>query len=166
MTHDTSTPIAAAVNEGRAGPAWRFWRSAEGVAHVEFAILMAFFFIPLIIAIHDFGKFGLEWANLRSAAIAGAHLGVQNQTFAQNTTLIEAAARADAGDPSLTVSARNFCQCPTETTESDCNTQCPDNEWNPMYFEVTVSRDIGYIITYPGVPNPYPLSVTAQMRVR
>lgn len=175
MRGDHRDAAAAAAEQGRApaapglrraGAVRRLWQCAEGAMQVEFAIIITFFVVPLLVAVYDFGTFSLQWANLRAAASAGTHYGIQNQTNAQQSTVIEAAARVDADDPTLTVSSRSYCMCPGETTESGCTTTCADNEYNIMYFEVTASRDVDFVISYPGLTNPFPMSVTSTVRVR
>jgi Flp pilus assembly protein TadG len=137
-----------------------------GAISVEFA-LVASAILLVSIGAFDFGRFGLEHMRLSNAARAGVLYGVQDHSTAADLNGMIAATRADAVDTAgeLSVTARQYCQCP-EGGEIACTTTCLDGAFAPMHVEVSVQKDLDLWFAYPGVNSPIQLASTSSMRVR
>ncbi len=144
----------------------RLARCTKGTISVEFALVTAFIFVPLIVVGFDFGSIALKWSQLESAARAGAQYGIRSQTSALELTAMETAVQNDAGDPTLSPTVTQHCQCPGVSTTQDCTATCAGGLYAPMYVEITVTDSVDTMWTYPGLPSPFPITVTAKMRVR
>ena len=128
--------------------------------------LIAIFLASLAIGAFDFGRFGIEKSRITSAARAGAQFGIQDQSTAEDEDGIRQAAQNDASDNTLTVASRRFCSCPNQG-EVGCGENCADDgALAPMYVEVAVDGDVELMFTYPGIPDPVPISSTSTMRLR
>ncbi len=145
----------------------RLARCAKGTISVEFALVTSFIFVPLIVVGFDFGSIALKWSQLESAARAGAQYGIRSQTSAIELAAMETAVQNDAGDPTLSPTVTQYCQCPgVSTAEPNCTGSCAGGLYAPMYVELTVTDSVDTMWTYPGLPSPFPITVTAKMRVR
>ena len=145
------------------GPA----RSRRGNVVVEFGFLVPVLMLLTLGAI-ELGRLGTEWTRVKHAAQAGTQFGVQDQANAANTQGMIDAARFDADDTAneLTISARRYCLCPGEVTEVQCSEKCADDNFSPMYVEVSVSQDLDALIPYFNLPISYPISAQNTGRVR
>lgn len=145
------------------GPA----RSSSGNVVIEFAFLVPVLLLLTLGAV-ELGRLGTEWTRVKHAAHAGTQFGVQDQANAANTQGMIDAARLDADDTDneLTIAARRYCRCPGQTTEVQCSEKCADDNFSPMYVEVTVSRDLAALIPYLDLPVSYPISAENTGRVR
>ncbi len=144
----------------------RLARCTKGTISVEFALVTSFIFVPLIVVGFDFGTIALKWSQLESAARAGAQYGIRSQTSALELTAMETAVQNDAGDPTLSPTVTQYCQCPGVSTTQVCTTACAGGLYAPMYVQITVTDSVDTMWSYPGLPSPFPVTVTAKMRVR
>jgi Flp pilus assembly protein TadG len=151
---------------GFRGALKRWCKSVSGNVTVEFA-----FVIPVLVMIgmgaFDFGRMGLQKITVSSAALAGAQYGTQDFVTAAHTAGMIQAARNDANDTNneLTVTARQYCSCPTDG-EVACTATCSDSSFNFMYVDVTVQDDLTILFAYPGVSKDQTIVSTSTMRVR
>jgi Flp pilus assembly protein TadG len=133
----------------------------RGTSLVEFALvlpLLAF----LIIAMVDFGRGMAISMTLESAARSGAEYG---GLFPQDTAGITTAI-AEALGPGLTsdaVSALPQCRCAGAVV--DCSAVC-NGGGAEIYLTVRVDYAYSPILPYPGIASSYPLTGTAEFRVR
>ncbi len=139
---------------------------ARGTISVEFALLSAFVFLPMIVIGTDLGRLALEWSRLTSAVRAAVQYGIRDQQAAEETDDIVAALRADLGDPTANPTVARYCLCPGSTTAVDCNDLCPDGGYAPMYVDVTHTLPVEMWFDYPGLPQPMSLTASARIRVR
>ena len=141
-------------------------RDRRGNVSIEMAFLVTFLLV-LVMGAYDFGRLAMEQAGVTQAARAGAQFAVLDQANAINTTAMEDAAKAEAEDPNLNVTADWFCLCPGTTKDKVCNT-CADGSYAPVYVQVTVNDSLDMLFDYPGLPEPssYTLTSTSTMRVR
>ncbi len=142
-------------------------REERGNVTIEMAFLLTFLLI-LVMGAYDFGRLAMEQSGVTQAARAGAQFAVLDQANATDIDGMKQAAKDEAEDPNLNVTARNFCRCPQTSTEVDCTTNCDDGQYAPLYVEVTVQDTLDMLFDYPGLPhaNTYNLSSTSTMRVR
>lgn len=139
---------------------------AAGTISVEFALLAAFIFAPLIVVGTDVGRLGLAWSELTSAVRAGAQYGFRNQQVAVDSAGVIEAVRYDLDDMSANPTVLQYCMCPGSSTAIDCNDLCPDGGYSPMYIEVEHTLAVEMWFDYPGLTQPMPLTASAKMRVR
>ena len=136
-----------------------------GNVTIEMAFL-SIFLLTLVLAAYDFGRLALNQAGVTQAARAGAQYAVLDQANAADVAGMQQAARDEADDPSLNVTARNFCRCPGTTVEVGCNTDCADGEYAPLFVEVTVQDQMQLLFNYPYVPKTQDMSSISTVRVR
>lgn len=145
------------------GPA----RSRRGNVAVEFGFLVPVLMLLTLGAV-ELGRLGTEWTRVKHAAQAGTQFGVQDQANAANAQGMVNAARFDADDTAneLTISARRYCRCPGAAAEVQCSEKCADDNFSPMYVEVSVSQDLDALIPYFNLPVSYPIAAQNTGRVR
>jgi Flp pilus assembly protein TadG len=142
-------------------------REERGNVTIEMAFLITFLLV-LVMGAYDFGRLAMEQSGVTQAARAGAQFAVLDQANATDIDGMKQAAKDEAEDPNLNVSARNFCRCPESAAEVDCSTNCADGQYAPLYVEVSVQDTLDMLFDYPGLPEAktYNLSSTSTMRVR
>jgi Flp pilus assembly protein TadG len=138
----------------------------SGNVTLEFA-LIAGFLATLMLGAIDFGRFGIELSRITNASRAGTQFGMQDMSAASDVTRMVQAALSDAGiaGESLTVGARQFCQC-AGTAEVACSSTCVDGAAAPWYVEVTVQEEFPFLFDYPGLPSTLTLNARNAIRVR
>lgn len=147
-----------------AGPARTLARTEVGSVSVELALISSFFF-ALLVGVADFGMALNERGRLESAAHAGALYGATSIAASSDTTGIDAAVRADAGDDGApTVTSEQFCQC--SGAAASCGGTCASGDEPRMYVRVTVRLEHATMFDYPFIPDPWILTHAATMRVR
>jgi Flp pilus assembly protein TadG len=117
-----------------------------GVAAVELAILLPFLAFILVVTV-DYSYY--TELTLNNCARNGALYACNNPTCAADTTGIQNAALADAG---------NISPAPTVTSTTGTDS-------DGTYVSVTVSYTFNTITNYPGIPNSVNLARTVRMRV-
>ncbi len=120
-----------------------------GAAATELAILlplMGFLFVAGV----DFARVFYHHLTITNCARNGALYGSQDLTYAADTAGIEAAALQDA---------TNLTPAPTVVSSTGTNAS------GKPYVEVTVTYSFQMIAPYPGLPNPFTITRTIQMRV-
>ncbi len=149
----------------RCAPLRRWRLGSSGTATIELAIVSTFL-VVLAVGAFDFGRVGLEKAELVSAARAGTQFGVQDLSNANDTTQIIQAVRDDAGDTTgaLQVQTRQYCAC--AGVELACTASCADGSYAPFYIEVSVQNTVDLMFAYPGMESPLTLSSTSAARLR
>ncbi|MFQ5970763.1 MAG: TadE/TadG family type IV pilus assembly protein [Alphaproteobacteria bacterium] len=137
-----------------------------GNVTLEFAFI-AVFLATLMLGAIDFGRFGIELSRVTSASRAGTQFGMQDMSAASDVTRMVQAALTDAGvtGESLTVGARQYCQC-AGSAEVACSSTCVDGAAAPWYVEVTVQEEFPLLFDYPGLPPTLTLNSTNAIRVR
>ena len=140
-------------------------RSQRGSAAVEFAVVLPML-VLLLIGLIDVGRYTYYGILAQHAARAGLQYGAQTSLTAQDNTGIQNAALADAQNLSnWQVSRSIVCQI------GGSQSSCPANNANTLpanlvYFvQVQVTGSFKTLISYPGIPNPVPVTATASMRV-
>ena len=118
-------------------------RSRRGVAAVELA-LFAPILLLFLVAVVDFGLWIREQMKMTSAARAGVQFVLQDPVSnAGNIAAIQLAAGNASGLDvnAITVTPREFCECPNGTTLAVCTADCPGfpTPQRLKYFEVTVT---------------------------
>lgn len=136
-------------------------RNACGQSAIELALVLPVM-ILLLVAVCDFARLFYASIGVADAARAGVQYGAQNRTTAVDYAGMQQAALNDgAGIAKLSANATSFCQCGGATVS--CSTAGCADPGN--FVQVTVSANFHTILTYPGIPQPAPLSSTAVMEV-
>ena len=143
----------------------RLSRSRTGGVALEFALLLPVLVFTMI-GLWDFTRVISEDGRVGSAALAGAHYGIQSAAHAADAAGITQAARDDAKDAAakLSVVPSRICSC-SDGTAVTCTALCGTSGKPIMYVRVQVSETFRMMGTYPFVTNPVPITREAQMRV-
>ena len=148
-------------------------RSSEaGGAALELAVLLPFLLV-LVLGAAEFGRAHRASIVVANAARAGAHYGAQSAATSGDTAGMNRAALADAGDIGNVspVSAR-FCRCPNGTTPASCTSQCvppvayPEYKDPEVFVQTTATRNVVFLLPYPGLPSSVTVRRTAVFRVQ
>lgn len=142
----------------------QIWANRRGNMVVELAFVIPVLVI-LVLGIYDFGRMALHQITLSSAVRAGAQYGTQDVISAADINGIIQAARDDANDDTLDVTARQYCSCPG-VGETACSVTCPDGEFTFLYLDVTAQDQYAFLFDYPGISSPKTMTSSTRMRVR
>jgi Flp pilus assembly protein TadG len=129
---------------------------------IEFAILLpvlAFFLIGMI----DVGRATYYGILASNAARAGAAYGSQYLWTATDSGGINGAVAQDAPNVSWTVNAQSLCSVNGSSLTTCATSNTPSN--TVYYVKVNVTGSFTPLISYPGIPNPIPISGQALTRV-
>ena len=147
---------------------------ARGAATVEFALVLAFFYIPALLIIFDYGRVFFAAMSVTSAAHALALYGA-NGYWANNGTLPAiTTTQALAVEPNLgttvgglVVTPRLMYKCSTATTDYQTSIPtCTSPATRYDAVNVTVSGEFTTLIDYSFIPHIIPLSSDAWIRMQ
>lgn len=140
--------------------------SVAGGAAVELAIVLPVLLL-LAIGVADIGRVFFTGITVVNAARAGAQYGAQSTATSADTVGMNLVATQDAADAgAITVSSRSFCRCDAGEI-ADCSTgDCGVYGLYRLYVEVTATRAVPLVFTYPGFANPVTLTRAATFRVQ
>jgi Flp pilus assembly protein TadG len=124
-------------------------RRRRAAATVEFAVLAPLLIFLVVVGV-DFARVYYFALTLSNAARNGAVYGSGSPERAQDTTKIQSLVLADTS---------NLSPTPTVTTS-----QTTDAAGNPALI-VSVSWDFNTVVSYPGIPRPFTLTRSVQMRI-
>jgi Flp pilus assembly protein TadG len=142
-------------------------KDKDGNVAIELALVFIVLNIVILLGV-DVSRMAIEKHQLTQYARAGAQYALLGQGQAEDSVAVSAAIADAAGDAydGLTISQRNFCECPTGTSV-DCDTGDCDGEVPPLFLTVTITKDYDYLFTLGaeeiGTIN---LQGTATVRVR
>jgi Flp pilus assembly protein TadG len=142
----------------------RFYDDVEAAAVMELVIVIPFL-VLLAIGVTEYGRVYFTAIKVASAAAAGAQYGAQN-SGTTDSTFVNQAARADAGDPAIAVSSSRNCRCPDSETTVSCGTTCTGYGSPQFFVSVTASKSMPLLFRYPGLPAVIPVSRTITVRVQ
>ena len=137
-------------------------RSETGGALIELSVAIPFLLL-LVIGIADFARVYYTSVTVVNAAEAGAHYGV---AWGGDVDSMKMAAQLDAGSVTLdSVTAGQFCRCPTTGVVSCSSGPCPGGYGVPQIFDsVRVRKDVSMLIRYLGLPTSVTVARTAILR--
>ncbi len=125
----------------------------RGAAAVELGLVLPMLALLFLAAI-DFARFYYHYQIVTNAARNGALYGCDPVAAVEspyyNAGGLSAAALADATDLG---------------PQPSVNSQTLSDGSGNTYIQVTVTYTFYTLVSYPGIPNPVPLSSTVQMRV-
>jgi Flp pilus assembly protein TadG len=138
-----------------------------GQSLLELALVLPMLLLLLVGTI-EIGRFAYYSIVVSNAARAGAQYGAQNLTAAADLAGMQTAANNDANIAGLTVTPGVQCGC-TGTTAGLSGT-CPATLCvlpnHPLvYVQVTATRAVSSLFSYPGLPATVTLTSTEKMRV-
>ena len=141
------------------------WKSDDGNATVEFALLLPLMLL-LVLGAVDFARLFYAAITVASAAWAGVQYGAQDTIKAKDNAGMQTAASNDAADiTGVTATAQSYCEC-SNGTRVDCITGTCSGARPPLYVQVTVQKTFTTLVDYLGIPHNTALSRTAIMRVQ
>lgn len=139
----------------------RFLASRSGVSAVEFALISSTLLL-MGLGVASIGLASLEAMRLESAARIGAQYAQAAPGDSAGTSAAALGASNWPAGGTRQVSLATFCGCSNGTTVS-CASSCASGGLH-RYVSVTVSENFALPATFPGLPNPLPLSATVKMR--
>jgi Flp pilus assembly protein TadG len=140
----------------------------KGSAILELALCVPMLTLMLLGAM-DFSRAFYQSITLASGARAGAVYGVSSATGTPDLAGIEARVLADTIDlTGVTVTSAQTCSCnDTDTTGVSCTTTtCPNGSGVRSYLKVTAAKTFTPMLTYVGMPGPFPLGQSVTFRVQ
>lgn len=141
------------------------WGSIGGAAAVELAVILPVLAL-LAIGVAEFGRVHFTTITVANAAKAGAQFGAQSTVTSRDTAGINQAARNEAADigPIIT-SSNHFCRCPDGTTPS-CSGTCVGYGVPEVFVQVTATKPVAFLMSYPGLPSRITVTRRATFRVQ
>jgi|GEM_PF-2376809 len=152
-------------------------RDDSANALVELAVIFSFLGIPFILGTAEMATLTYCSMENSNAAHAGACYGMRSATFAQATSGIASAARAESPDvaSTLTVTSSIFYTCSNSpggiqftglTAQLLASLACTGGSNHPLEFvKVTTSTVVTPPFHSPGLPTTFTLTATSIMEV-
>ena len=130
-------------------------RSEDGSMLVEFAVVLVFFWLPMVIGVAALAPWVYDSIEIENAAHAGAEYGSYSAAYASDTNGIIAAAQADASDfgANLNVTPTIYWACATNqggtqySLQTAAASNCTGTNNGPLEF-IQVNTSVG-------IPNPF-----------
>jgi len=122
----------------------RLWRSAAGVAALEFA-LIAPIIIALLAGLANYGLAMFDKMELVSAARAGAQLALIDSDVTTSEIQAAVVASTNLSISTSDVSVAQSCEC-ADGTSVTCGATCGDGSSNRYFYTVTASEDFTLLI--------------------
>jgi Flp pilus assembly protein TadG len=165
-------------------------RSDRGASLLETALIVPFLTLVLF-GVAEIGRIAYAAIEVSNAARAGAAYGAQNHVTAQQTGTIAsgtndeidvAAVNEAPNITDLTATSSFYCVCQTvdtstgavTTTSISCSTAgtaCGESSSGTTvnmvveYVDVNTQATVSTLLSFPGIPNSFNLTGSAQMRV-
>lgn len=133
----------------------------RGTSFVEFALVLPLLAL-LLVGMVDFGRGMAISMALESAARSGAEYG---GLFPQDTAGVTAAITEALGQGLTADAVSAVPQCRCAGAVVDCSSIC-NGGGAEIYLTVRVDYAYSPILPYPGIASSYPLTGTAEFRVR
>jgi Flp pilus assembly protein TadG len=146
-------------------PITRLFQNEDGVAAVEFAIVLPML-VLLAVCTMDIGGGFYRRMQVVSAAQAGTTYA---SIYGFNATSIAAAvSSATKGAVATTPAPRQFCGCPSISgvTEVACPSNCPTGVVAGTYVTSSAQAQYTPIFSYPSFPRVMTFQSTATVRIR
>jgi Flp pilus assembly protein TadG len=142
----------------------RFWRSTNGAAAAEFAVLFPILAI-LIVGLVDFGRVYYTGVTVANAARTGAEYGSTDPANSGDTTGMRLAAQQDGAEAgTVDISARRFCLC--GGSSASCTVLCGSGAAPEVYVEVSARTSFATLLPYPGLPGAFLITRKAIFRAQ
>jgi Flp pilus assembly protein TadG len=148
----------------------------SGSATLELALTFSVLAAPLMLGASETAFMVYDSIEVSNAAHAGAMYGMYSQTFATNTTQIQAVAQAEAADlkGQLTVTPTVYFACSATpggtqyTTQIAATQACGSTPSNHSleFVQVATSATINPPLHVPGLPNTWTLKGFSVMEVQ
>ncbi len=145
----------------------RFSRSEDGSISVEFALLLSFIFVPMLLGIWDVAQIGFGQAQVQEALQDAVTYVAAGNTGSSGVT---SAAHSAYGN-SISVSTSTVCYCvktgtttPTAPTSATCGGSCTAGNDYEQFMSITVSKTVSIPFTVPYLGNSVTVSSTGKVR--
>ncbi len=155
---------------------WRRLEDNTGSASLELALVFSILGAPLMLGSSETAFMIYDSIEVSNAAHAGAMYGMYSQTFATNTSQIQAVAQAEAADlqGQLTVTPSVYFACSATpggtqyTTQIAATQACGTGASNHSleFVQVNTSATINPPLHVPGLPNTWTLKGFSVMEVQ
>lgn len=148
------------------GSLLRFLREAEGVAAIEFAVIVPVLIVLMVCTV-EFGLAFHHRMQVHNAAQAGAQYAMVRgfNASAITSAVLNATSYAEI---SATPAPTQFCGCATEAgvTETACGTPCPGGTTPGSYVRVSAHAVHRTLVPYPLVPETFTFSSQSTVRIQ
>ncbi|HEY1735602.1 MAG TPA: TadE/TadG family type IV pilus assembly protein [Methylovirgula sp.] len=145
----------------------RFSRSQEGNISVEFAFLLSFVFVPMLLGIWDVAQIGFGQEQVQEALQDTVTYVAAGNT---GSTGITSAAQAAYGT-SISVNTSTVCYCvktttttPTTPSTATCGSSCSSGYDYEQFMNITVSKTVTIPFTVPYLGNSLTVSSNGKVR--
>jgi Flp pilus assembly protein TadG len=153
-------------------------REESGGSLVELALIMIFFYLPLLIGTSEVGLLVYDSIEISNAAQAGTDYGMGSATLAADSTDMITAAQAEASEfgTLLTVAPLTYYVCATavagtqytgSNAQANATAACTGANNHALQFvQVTTSATVKPPIHLPGLPTSFVLQGFSVKEVR
>lgn len=145
----------------------RFSQSEDGNISVEFALLLSFIFVPMLLGIWDVAQIGFGQAQVQEALQDAVTYVAAGNTGSSGVT----SAAQSAYGTSMSVSTSTVCYCvktgtttPTTPTTATCGSSCSSGNDYEQFMSITVSKTVSIPFTVPYLGNSVTVSSTGKVR--
>ncbi|HXQ49808.1 MAG TPA: TadE/TadG family type IV pilus assembly protein [Stellaceae bacterium] len=144
----------------------------RGAVAVEFVIVAPIIFLTLV-GFVDFGMLTFQKMQVDYAAQAGARYALEYgwDTSNPGTAISNVVTSATALKSAITATPApsTYCGCAGASgslTVGACGTNCPSSGFPPgTYVQVNAQSSYSFIVAWPGMTNPLPMSASQTVRV-
>jgi Flp pilus assembly protein TadG len=156
----------------------RILREESGGSLVELALIMVFFYLPLLIGTGEVGLLVYDSIEISNAAQAGTDYGMGSATLAADNAGMTTAAQSEASEfgTLLTVTPLTYYVCAAAVTgtqytgsnaQANATAGCTGTNNHALQFvQVTTSATVKPPIHLPGLPTSYLLQGFSAKEVR
>ena len=145
----------------------RFSRSEDGDISVEFALLLSFVFVPMLLGIWDVAQIGFGQAQVQELLQDAVTYVAAGNTGSSGVTT----AAQSAYGSSMSVSTSTVCYCvktgtttPTAPTTATCGSSCTSGNDYEQFMSITVSKTVSIPFTVPYLGKSVTVSSTGKVR--
>lgn len=138
-------------------------RDQRGVAAIEFGVVSSVLILLMVMAT-DLGLAMQHRSQLEAAVRAGLQKALDNSASLDDVENAALASSDLPSSPAPTATAEQQCLCP-DGSEVSCTTGTCNNQHRQDYVVLTMEQDHQWLLGFPGVSNPSPISMTHSVRV-
>jgi Flp pilus assembly protein TadG len=119
--------------------------------------------VLLVIGVADYGRVFFTSITVANAARAGAEYGAQNPATSIDTVGMKIMSQQDGNEiGTITLQARTYCEC--GGASHGCTTVCTGGAAPDVFVEVTATKVVSMLFSYPGLPDSVTISRKAIFR--
>jgi Flp pilus assembly protein TadG len=141
----------------------RLARNERGVAAIEFGFVSSVLIVLMVMAT-DLGLAMQHRSQMEAAVRAGLQKALDDAATLDDVENAALASSDLPSSPAPSASAERQCFCPGGS-EVSCTTGTCNNQPRQDYIVLTMEQDHQWLLGFPGISNPSPISMTHSLRV-